>query len=233
MQCFSAAVFLLSKDASSSSATVNLCFRLRGGRVPVRLRQQRPLLPPGGDSGCRSRGNHRSEVKGHAARSGLLPARLTRLSAAPHRPGAAPPGRQRAVRAQGGTRGPVRGPAGFSMQAGSNSSRRRPGADLSRDPGAEGRGQWAVAEGSETLQGEQDAKHAGHTCEAATHAETGRRFQGHQTETVQLRGASGRGVLLTKHFGPRWDELESCVFQHTWIKALKWNARNTADVWIK
>ena len=94
------------------------------------------------------------------------------------------------------------------MCRGSNSSGCHPGPNVSCDPGAEARVQWAVAKGSEAVQGWRVPTD---TCEAPEHPEAEYELQGYQEETVLFRGAPDWGVLLTKHSCLWLAELNSYV----------------------
>lgn len=132
-------------------------FRVGGGHLLVRIRQQLLLLPSGGSPGCRRRSNDIPEPHRRLECPGLLQTRLTQLTAAQHQPAAAPPGCQRTLRPQGSTDWPVRGQRGPGppVRRGPNSRGRQPGLHLPRDPGAEARVRWTVAKSSEALQGSQ------------------------------------------------------------------------------
>lgn len=122
-------------------------FRILGRHVSVRIRQQFPLVSPGGDLGCRSCSKHNTKPSWCIIQSWLLQTHPTWLSAAQHQPRVAPLGLQRTLWPQGSPRWPVcgQGRPGPPVCCGSNSSGCLLGANISCDPSAEARGQWTVA----------------------------------------------------------------------------------------
>ncbi|CAF98649.1 unnamed protein product [Tetraodon nigroviridis] len=176
-------------------------FRLCCRHVPAGVRELFLVLPPGGDPGSRGRPAHQPEPAGGVLQPGLLQTPLPRPPAPQHQPGAAASGLQRALRPQGGSGRPVVWTGGTQYclslpDSNTSGAHPRSSAPSRSDPGSEAGCQRIVAEGSEALQGQRFPPGSD---QARQQSEAEHQLQGNQEETVQLRGAAHRGVLLSQH----------------------------------